>query len=199
MKKKFSREEAIKDLDPAIRRLFNELNLLRTGLDQKVHADLNRSLPFGDLLSDRWERAIKLGFGVGASIYDSALVYGKVLVGKATWIGPNVILDGSGGLKIGDYCSISAGVHIYSHNTIKWALSGGKASYEYHPTSVGDSCFIGPQTIIQNGVNIGNNCLIAANSFVSKDVPPQSIAGGSPAKIIGRVLIENDEVTLQYL
>lgn len=199
MKKKFSREEAIKDLDPAIRRLFNELNLLRTGLDQKVHADLNRSLPFGDLLSDRWERAIKLGFGVGASIYDSALVYGKVLVGKATWIGPNVILDGSGGLKIGDYCSISAGVHIYSHNTIKWALSGGKASYEYHPTSVGDSCFIGPQTIIQNGVNIGNNCLVAANSFVSKDVPPHSIAGGSPAKIIGRVLIENDEVTLQYL
>lgn len=200
MKKKFSRQEAIKDLDPAIRRLFKEMIILRTGLDEKVHADLNRSLPLGELLSDRWERAVRLGFGEGASIYDSALVYGKVMVGKATWIGPNVILDGSGGLEIGDFCSVSAGVHIYSHNTIKWALSGGKAAYEYHPTSIGNCCFIGPQTIIQNGVAIGDHCLIAANSFVSKNVPPYSIAGGSPAKIIGKVIIdEGDEVMLEYL
>jgi acetyltransferase-like isoleucine patch superfamily enzyme len=199
MKKKFSREEAISDLDPAIQQLFQEMIALRTGLDEKVNTELNRSLPLGELLFDRWERAVRLGFGEGASIYDSALVYGNVIVGKSTWIGPNVILDGSGGLTIGKFCSISAGVHIYSHNTIKWALSGGKAAYEYYPTSIGNHCFIGPQSIIQNGVTIGDNCLIAANSFISKDVPPRSIVGGSPGKILGKVVIdEGNNINLEY-
>jgi acetyltransferase-like isoleucine patch superfamily enzyme len=48
-----------------------------------------------------------------------------VTVGKNCWIGPNVILDGSGGgLFIGDYVDISAGVHIYTHDTVKRAISG---------------------------------------------------------------------------
>ena len=76
-----------------------------------------RVLPMGDEISDRWEKAKYLGFGEGTSIYDSSLVIGDVKVGKNTWIGPFTILDGSGGLEIGDYCSIAAGVQIYSHET----------------------------------------------------------------------------------
>ena len=62
------------------------------------------------------------------------------------------MLDGSGGLEIGSNCSISCGVQIYSHDTVAWALSGGKEEYEYEKTSIGDSCYIGPNTIIQKGV-----------------------------------------------
>ena len=55
------------------------------------------------------------------------LVIGDVKVGSHTWIGPNVILDGSGGgLEIGDYCSIDAGAQIYTHDTVMWAISGGQ-------------------------------------------------------------------------
>lgn len=75
----------------------------------------DRGLPFADCFVDRWEKAEALGFGKGTSIYDSSLVLGDVKVGENSWIGPNTVLDGSGGLEIGSNCSISAGVQIYSH------------------------------------------------------------------------------------
>ena len=77
--------------------LLEIFNILVNGKEQNY----NRMLPFGDYLIDRWEKAKFLGFGEGTSIYDNVLVIGDVKVGKNTWIGPNVILDGSGGLEIG--------------------------------------------------------------------------------------------------
>lgn len=77
---------------------------LQVGADLRRKFD--RSLPFADEIFDRWERARSLGFGDGASIYDSALVYGGVKVGEQSWVGPNVMLDGSGGpLRVGAFCS----------------------------------------------------------------------------------------------
>lgn len=159
----------------------------------------NRVLPLNELLTDRWEKASYLGFGEGSSIYDSSIVFGKVRVGKNTWVGPNTILDGTGGLTIGDNCSISAGVQIYSHNTVKWAVSGGLSPYEYKETSIGNCCFIGPQAVIQNGVKIGNHCIIAAKAFVNKDVANNTIVGGTPGKVLGTVEINSEgNVSLNY-
>ena len=71
--------------------------------DKKINH--NRSLSLGDYMNDRWERAEKEGFGKGTSVYDNVLILGDVKVGKHCWIGPNVVLDGSGGLEIGELCS----------------------------------------------------------------------------------------------
>lgn len=149
-----------------------------------------RVLPVGDEISDRWEKARYLGFGEGTSIYDSSLVIGDVKVGKNTWIGPFTILDGSGGLEIGDYCSIAAGVQIYSHETIFWALSGGKMEYKREKTVIGNCCYIGPNTVVSKGVQIGDHCLIGANSVVNGDIDDYAIAAGSPCKILGRVKVD---------
>jgi acetyltransferase-like isoleucine patch superfamily enzyme len=113
-------------------------------------------------------------------------VLGDVKVGAHTWIGPNVVLDGSGGLTIGSHCSISAGVQVYSHDSVRWALSGGKASYEHAPTSIGDNCYIGPLTVIGRGVRIGDGCLVGAHSLVLEDIPAGSKAFGSPCRVVGR-------------
>lgn len=158
-------------------------NLLR----DKMKAEWNRDLPFEELLFDRWERAKKLRFGEGTSIYHNSYVYGDVKVGRHTWIGPFTLLDGSGGLEIGDYCSISAGVQIYTHDSIGWATSGGKKEYEKTPVKIGNCCYIGPQTVIAKGVNIGDHVVIGACSFVNKDVPAYTVVGGVPTKIIGKV------------
>lgn len=152
---------------------------------QVVSAKWKRILPFGDYIVDRWKRAEALKFGEGASIYDSALVFGKVKVGKNTWIGPHVILDGSGGLTIGDHCSISAGVQIYSHDSVQWAVSGGKSPYDYSPTAIGDKCYIGPNVVVVKGVTIGDRCIIGANSLVLEDIPSDSNAVGSPCRVRG--------------
>jgi acetyltransferase-like isoleucine patch superfamily enzyme len=158
-----------------------------------------RSLPFGDEISDRWERAAALGFGEGSSIYDSALVLGDVTVGARTWIGPSVVLDGSGGLSIGDTCSISAGVQVYTHDSVRWAVSGGRAPYEHAPVIIGDHTYIGPMTIVTKGVRIGRRCVVGANSVVNKDLPDNVIALGSTCRIVGRVEVDpNGEVRLVY-
>lgn len=152
-----------------------------------IKLKFNRVLPFGEYVNDRWEKAKYLGFGEDSSIYDSAIVIGNVKVGKNTWIGPNVILDGSGNLKIGSNCSISAGVQIYSHDSIKWAITGGKEKYEYSETIIEDNCYIAPNVIIQKGIKIGKGSVIGANSFVNQDIPEGSKAFGTPVEIKGKV------------
>ena len=151
---------------------------------KEVDDQFKRTLPFGDYVVDRWEKAKALGFGEGTSIYDSALVLGDNRVGKKTLIGPFVVLDGSGGLTIGSNCSISAGVQIYSHDSVDWAVSGGTAPYVYAQTAVGDNCYIGPNTVIAKGVIIGERCIIGANSLVLRDLPAGSKAAGSPCRLI---------------
>jgi acetyltransferase-like isoleucine patch superfamily enzyme len=152
-----------------------------------VDSEFRRTLSFGDYIVDRWDKARELGFGEGASIYDSAIVLGDVKVGHRTWIGPFVLLDGSGGLSVGSNCTISAGVQLYSHDTVQWAVSGGLASYEHAPTSIGDNCFIGPNTVVAKGVRIGDRCIIGANSFVLRDIPEGSKAFGTPCRVVSVV------------
>lgn len=128
-----------------------------------------------------------LGFGSKASIYDSALVIGDVQVGEGTWVGPFTVLDGVGGLRIGKFCSISAGVQIYTHDSVEWALSGGKAETRRAPTTIGDRCYIGPNVVIVKGVTIGDGTVIGANSVVIADVPAGSVAHGNPCRVVRRV------------
>jgi acetyltransferase-like isoleucine patch superfamily enzyme len=160
----------------------------------------DRSLSFQDGLFDRFERAKKLNFGEGSSIYNSALMFGNVNVGVKTWIGPYVLLDGSGGgINIGDYCSISAGVHIYTHDSVMWSLSGGKDSANKGEVFIGNCTYVGAQSIIKSGVRVGSQCLIGANTFINKNVENNSIMVGSPARKIGFVLVDNDgKIKLEY-
>lgn len=148
----------------------------------KLHKKFNRVLPTNEYLSDRWEKANYLGFGEGSSIYDSSLVFGDVHVGKNTWVGPFTILDGTGNLKVGSNCSISAGVQIYTHDTVQWAISGGEEPYSYSETKIGDNCYIGPNTVIAKGVELGKGVVVGANSFVNKSFPEGAKIAGNPAR-----------------
>ena len=167
--------------------------------EERLSADLQRSLPFQDGMFDRWERARRLGFGERTSVYNSATVFGDVRVGTDTWIGPNTMLDGSGGrLSIGSFCSISTGVHVYTHDTVLWALSGGSLCRAEGLVSIGDCVYIGSQCVIAAGVKIGSRCVVGANSFVNEDVPDGTVVGGSPARRIGQVVGQFDQVRIVF-
>ncbi len=164
-------------LQKALKKIFLKLRLSKK-------KKFNRVLPIAELVQDRWEKAAFLNFGKGTSVYDSSYIFGDVKVGENTWVGPFTILDGSGGLSIGSNCSISAGVQIYSHDTVKSAISGGVEPYEYANTIIEDNCYIGPNTIIAKGVHLKKGTIVGANSFVNKSFEENSKIAGSPAKLI---------------
>ena len=165
--------------------------------DEALRSEFERSLPFQDAAFDRWARARTLGFGEGTSVYNSAAIFGDVRIGRDVWIGPNTLLDGSGGpLVIGDFCSVATGAHIYTHDTVLRVLSGRKLPRKVAPVTIGSCVYIGPQTIIAAGVTIGDRCVVASNSFVNADVPDGTVVGGSPARCIGTVVGEGTSVRI---
>ena len=171
--------------------MLEQLRLLRKALQCEKLAQFKRRVSFGDLVTDRWENASEYGFGEGSSCYDNVLILGEVQVGRHTWIGPNVILDGSGGpLVIGDHCSISAGVQIYTHNSVRRSVSFGREPMATKPTRVGSGVYIGPNSIIAMGVTIGDQAVIGAMSFVNRDIDPRKKAWGCPAAVVGEVVVE---------
>ncbi len=170
--------------------LLKQIQEMLTKLRMRMRAKYNRHVSTNDLLYDRWELARDYGFGEGTSVYDSALILGDVHVGQQCWIGPHTILDGSGGLKIGDYVDVGSGAHIYSHNTIQRALTGHAAKTFYNPTSIGTCCFIAPNSIISAGASLGDHSFVAAGSYVEGRFPAYSFLEGNPARRAGTIVVE---------
>ena len=177
MSNSLERSQKAEAKDP-VARFLRELHRLRAEMRRRF----NRHVSLGDLLSDRWETARFYGFGEGSSCYNNVLILGDVRVGRNTWIGPNVVLDGSGGLEVGDFVSVSAGVQIYTHHTVEWSVTRGEAPVRTAPTRIGNGVYIGPNTVIQMGVTVGDGAVIGAMSFVNRDVLPGTRVFGVPAR-----------------
>lgn len=104
-------------------------------------------------------------------------------------------------INIGNFCSIGANVHVYlgtNHRT-DWVTTYpfgyinqhvfNTFNGEGHPTTKGDinignDVWIAENVVIMSGVTVGDGAVIANNSHVVKNVPPYSIVGGNPAKLI---------------
>lgn len=95
-------------------------------------------------------------------------------IGEGLFIGHFGLVVINNRAKIGSNCNISHGVTIGQTNRGK--LKG-------YPT-IGNRVWIGTGAVIVGNINIGDNVLIAPNTYVNIDIPPNSIVFGSPAKII---------------
>jgi acetyltransferase-like isoleucine patch superfamily enzyme len=187
-------------MDEDLKNLRKQLIRLHHQLRNDSKSKYNRINPFAEDLFDWKERGdYWAGAGNDVSIYNTTTIIGEVTIGAHTWIGPFCALDGSGSLSIGEYCSISSGVQIVTHDTVLWALSGGKIERQIAPVRVGNCCFIGSHAVITKGVSIGDHCLVAAGAVVTRDIPSFAIAAGVPAEIIGRVSFSEDgQIKLEH-
>ena len=116
-------------LDDDLLRLARPLRGLGGKLRAHAWQEYGRVNPFVEDLFD-WKEKGQFVRGMDVTIYESSTVVGDVTIGDHTWVGPFCLLDGSGSLSIGSYCSISTGCQILTHDTIRWAVSGGRAPSE---------------------------------------------------------------------
>ncbi|TAJ12130.1 acyltransferase [Marinilabiliaceae bacterium JC017] len=123
---------------------------------------------------------------------------GKIIFGDYSQIGDNSMVAAVKSVTIGDYTAIGDDVLITDNNSHSinpedrllmrtkaedhpyrlWRYSDSK------PVVIGRNVWVGSKVRINKGVTIGDNSIIAASAVLTKDVPPNSIAAGNPARIV---------------
>ena len=112
---------------------------------------------------------------------------GAISVGEGTYLGRDcfIVAAPSGArITVGCFCAISHSVHIRTadYRTDIPFEEARKAPIQGRDIDVGDHVWIGAHAVITGGVTIGANCVIGANSVVTRNVPPNTIVGGAPAR-----------------
>ena len=87
-------------------------------------------------------------------------------------------------IRIGNHVCISNDVTFVNHG-LTWPFQDKYASLTaFGPIDIRDNCQIGVGAIILPHVTIGPNSIVGAGSVVTKDVPPDSVAAGAPARVV---------------
>lgn len=131
------------------------------------------------LLSIKGKRKVNLGPGVRVLMGKDS----QVTIGEGTFITANSLLISTSSISIGKDCAISWDVQIMDTDFHK-VIINGENKKEGKPVVIGDKVWIGSRATILKGVNIGNGAIIAASSVVTKDVLPNTLVAGNPAKAI---------------
>lgn len=135
-------------------------------------------------------RTAGMTIGSGSTIHMGLKMYNpqNIQIGKDSIVGEDAVLDGRDKLVIGDHVALATGVMIFNS---QHEIDDENFAPSNAPVVIGNYVFIGPRVIIQPGVKIGDGAVVAAGAVVVKDVPPYSVVGGVPAKIIGERKLKN--------
>lgn len=110
-----------------------------------------------------------------------------ISIGDGTVIHPQVHIAAVKSVKIGHEVLFAANCYITDHDH-DWLhpddppITNGRVIAA--PTSIGDHTWLGEGVAVLKGVTIGDHCVIGANSVVTQDIPPYTIAVGAPARVI---------------
>jgi acetyltransferase-like isoleucine patch superfamily enzyme len=152
---------------------------LRLGNQVYVSALSKNGIHFGDNVSiGAFSRVI-----VSTSLNN---IGNKIVIGNNVGIGEFAYLGGAGGLEIGDECIVGQywSCHPENHNYEDLETAIRHQGVSRKGIIIGKNCWIGSKVTILDGVNIGDGCIIAAGSVVTKSFPENSIIGGVPAKLL---------------
>jgi acetyltransferase-like isoleucine patch superfamily enzyme len=116
--------------------------------------------------------------------------HARIRIGAGCFLNLDVMVASHELVEIGDHCMFANGCFVSdaSHRfddpdkPVPWQGFTSKG-----PTRIGDNCWLGAHVVVTSGVTIGERCVIGANSVVTKDIPPRSIAAGSPARVIKEI------------
>lgn len=121
-----------------------------------------------------FERHVRISTGTDARIY----------IGDNTYLGDHSNVLAVKEVRIGNNCSISWHVLFMDTSSHPIGVKGEEPKTIIEPIIVEDNVWVGSRAVILKGVRIGKGAVIANNSVVSKDVPPHTLVGGIPAKVL---------------
>lgn len=141
---------------------------------------------------------------IGASVICRGLLAterfhpGTIVIGENVYIGDNSVISSAEQIEIGAYTMLAHGVQIFDNNShpldpaermrdqliAVGQAAGERPDIERAPIWIGERCWIGVNAIVLKGVRIGPASVVAAGSVVTADVPPYTLVGGNPARII---------------
>ncbi|MBC7881422.1 MAG: GAF domain-containing protein [Anaerolineae bacterium] len=126
------------------------------------------------------------GVGLECGVMIMAMQQTEIEVGEGSWIGPYSVLAGPGHLKIGKNCLIAAhaGIYANNHQFADPNLTIKEQGVTRKGIVIEDDCWLGHAVSVLDGVTIGRGSVIGAGSVVTKDIPPYSVAVGTPARVI---------------
>lgn len=157
---------------------FNQTRLLEQEKRQQMMKEMFASVGEGCYIEPPFHanfggHHVHLGNYVYANFNLTCVDDTYIYIGDNTMIGPNVTLATAG------------------HPILPRLREKG---YQFNlPIHIGKNCWLGAGVIVLPGVNIGDNSVIGAGSIVTKDIPSNVVAYGSPCKVI-REISKNDEI-----
>lgn len=124
-------------------------------------------------------------WGYGTEIYGE----GEINIGERTYLGRDCYVSShpvSARITIGRWCAIAHNVHIRTTNYKRVVdfREAFDAPSDWASITIGDYVWIGNHVYIGAGVRIGDNSIVGANSVVTRDVAPNTVVGGVPARLI---------------
>jgi acetyltransferase-like isoleucine patch superfamily enzyme len=143
----------------------------------------------GNVLSALREGRLEIGAQTvfEAGVWITAPDQARVRIGSGCFLNLGVMVASMALVEIGDHCMFANGCFISdaAHRfddpelPVPWQGFTTKG-----PTRVGDNVWCGAGVVITSGVTVGRRSVIGANSVVTQDIPPYSIAAGAPARVI---------------
>ena len=126
-------------------------------------------------------------------VHPAAMVTGNVIIGKDVYVGPGAALRGDwGGIIIENGCNVQENcvIHMFPGITVR-LKEGAHIGHGaiIHGAIIGRNCLVGMNSVIMDNVELGDECIIGALSFIKADekIPPRSLMAGNPAKFIRAV------------
>jgi acetyltransferase-like isoleucine patch superfamily enzyme len=164
----------------------------------RIHWELARRQAFarwplhGNVLEALRDGRLSIGPNVllEPGVWITAPGEARVRIGEGTILNLGVMVAAAEVVEIGSHCMFANGAFVTdaSHRfddpdqPVPWQGFTSKG-----PTRVGDNVWCGTHVVITSGVTVGERCVIGANSVVTSDLPPFSVAAGAPAKVLRRV------------